>query len=54
MDVVGVAPEGGVLRGVVHPLDLTIGPGMVRLDQAMFNVVLRTGELKRVGAEDVA
>src|ERR1700745_1573174 len=29
--LVVIAPNGGFLEGAVHPLDLTVGPGMVRL-----------------------
>ena len=28
--LVVIAPNGGFLEGAVHPLDLTVGPGMVR------------------------
>jgi 1,4-dihydroxy-2-naphthoyl-CoA synthase len=52
--VVVVAPDCRVLDGSVHQLDLTIGPGMARLGQAMTDVVLGTGELERMRAEDLA
>ena len=35
-----VALDGGIFDGSVHALDLTIGPGMVRLGQAMFDSIL--------------
>ena len=35
-----VAPNGGLFEGAVHPLDLTVRPGMVRLGEAVFDPVL--------------
>ncbi len=40
MAVVGVAFDGRVLDGSVHPFDLTVGPGMVDLGEAVLDVVL--------------
>ncbi len=31
--------DGGLLDGAVHPLDLTVGPGVVRLGEAVLDVV---------------
>ena len=33
--LVVIAPNGGFLEGAVHPLDLTVGPGMVRFGEAV-------------------
>lgn len=35
-----IALDRGVLDGAVHPLDLTVGPGMVGLGQTMLEAVL--------------
>ena len=40
MAVVVVAFDGRVLDGSVHPFDLTFGPGMVDLGEAVLDVVL--------------
>jgi hypothetical protein len=40
MAVVVVAFDGRVLEGSVHPFDLTVGPGMVDLGEAVLDVVL--------------
>lgn len=37
--VVVEALDGGVLDGAVHPFDLTVGPGMVRLGQPVLYAV---------------
>lgn len=39
-----------VFDRAVHSLDLTVGPGVARLGQAMVNIVLGTGELEAVGS----
>jgi hypothetical protein len=52
--VVVVAPDSRFLDRAVHPLDLTIGPGMARLGQAMIDVILGTSVLKGMSAEDLA
>ncbi len=31
--------DGGFFDGAVHPLDLSVGPGVVRLGEAMLEVV---------------
>ena len=54
MAVVVVALDRRVLDGAVHPLNLTIGPGMSRLGQAMVHIVLGTGILKGMGSEKLA
>lgn len=36
---------------MVHALELAVGPQMLRLDQAVIDVVLGTGVLEGVGAE---
>ena len=38
--IVMVAFDGGVLDGAVHPLDLAIGPWVVRLCQSVLDAVL--------------
>jgi len=37
--VVVEAFDGGFLVGAVHPLDLAVGPGMVRLGEPVFEVI---------------
>jgi hypothetical protein len=49
-----VAPDGRVLEGAVHPLDLTVRPRVVGLGQPVLDAVLRAGVLEGVGAEDLA
>src|ERR1700723_3696542 len=41
--LVEVAFDGGVLDGAVHPLDLTVGPGMLGLCQAVIEIVEGAG-----------
>jgi hypothetical protein len=38
--LVVIAPNGGFLEDAVHPLDLTVGPGMVRLGEAVLDTML--------------
>lgn len=45
------ALDGGLFEGSVHALDLAVGPGMLRLGQAMIDVGFGTGELEGMGAE---
>ena len=52
--VVAVAPDGRVLEGPVHALNLSVRPGMARLSQSVIDVVLGTGELERMRPEDLA
>jgi hypothetical protein len=54
MAVVVVASDSRVLDGSVHPLNLTIGPGMPQLGQAMVHIVLGTSILKGMGSEELA
>src|SRR5215216_4678928 len=44
--VVVIAPDGRVFEGPVHPLDLTIGPGVIGLGEPVLDVVLRAGVLE--------
>jgi putative ABC transport system permease protein len=48
--VVG-APDRGVLDGAVHPLDLTLRPGVPRLGQPVLHVEIGAGRLEGVAAE---
>lgn len=48
--LVMVALDGRVLQDPVHSLDLTIGPGMVRLRQTMLDAVLVAGPIEHVPA----
>jgi hypothetical protein len=50
--VVVEALDGGVLDGAVHPLDLTVGPGVLGLGGAVLDVVPGAGELESVGPEE--
>lgn len=43
-----VAPRGGVLDGAVHPLDLAVGPGVVRPRETVLDVVAAIGEVERM------
>jgi hypothetical protein len=47
-----VALDGGVLDRAVHPLDLTIGPRVPRLGQAVLDVEIGAGGLERVAAKE--
>ena len=49
-----VSFDGRVLDSAVHPLDLTVGPGVLWFGEPVVDVVLRAGELERVGAEELA
>jgi len=46
-----MAPHGRVLDRPVHPFDLAVRPRMVRLGQAMIDVVLRAGEREGMAAK---
>ena len=46
-----ISLDGRVLDRPVHPLDLSIGPRMIRLGQPMLDPVLTTGAVERVAAE---
>ena len=43
--------DGRLLDRAVHAFNLAIGPGMFRLGQAMFNVILRASQIKGVASE---
>jgi len=49
--VVEEAFDSGFLDGSVHPFDLTIGPGMVRLGEAVFDSVDMAGPIEGMAAE---
>jgi hypothetical protein len=49
--VVEEAFDGGFLDGSVHAFDLTIGPGMVRLGEAVFDSVDMAGPIEGMAAE---
>ena len=46
--LVVIAPNGGFLEGAVHPLDLTVGPGMVRLGEAVLGTMLAADAVEHV------
>ena len=46
--VVVVALNGGFLDGAVHALDLSVGPRMIGLSQAMVDALPKTDPIKRV------
>ena len=46
--LVVIAPNGGFLEGAVHPLDLTVGPGMVRLGEAVLDAMLAADAVEHV------
>ena len=48
--VVVVALDGGVLEGSVHALDLTIGPRVIGLGQAVLDVVLAADPVEHMQA----
>jgi hypothetical protein len=39
VSLVEVALNGGILDSAVHPLDLTVGPGVLGLCQPMIDVI---------------
>ena len=45
-----VALDGGILDGAVHPLDLAIGPRVVRFGEPVLNAVLATDLIEAVDA----
>jgi hypothetical protein len=51
MGVVEEALHCSFLDGSVHPFDLSVGPGMVRLGEAVFDSVEVAGPIKRVTAK---
>ena len=52
MGLVVVPFDGRILEGLVHALDLSIGPGMFRPGAAMFDGVLFAGISKRMNPEE--
>jgi hypothetical protein len=40
------APDGGILDGAVHALDLAVGPRVPWLGQAVFDIELGEGKLR--------
>ena len=46
--LVVIAPNGGFLEGAVHPLDLTVGPGMVRFGEAVLDTMLAADAVEHV------
>src|SRR5690606_38719784 len=48
-----VAPDRRLLEGAVHPLDLTIRPGMVWPGQAMIDAVLSADELEAMRPDEL-
>lgn len=48
--VVIVAFDGRVFEGPVHPLDLPVGPGMVRLRQAILDAMLFADAIEHLPA----
>ncbi len=48
--VVVVAPDGGFLDGAVHPFDLTIGPRVIGLGEAVLDAVAPAGAIEGVAA----
>ena len=47
--VVMAALDGYLLDGAVHPLDLTAGPGMLHLGEAVLDAVLLAAHVEHVG-----
>ena len=48
VSLVVIASNGGFLEGAVHPLDLTVGPGRVRLGEAVLDTMLAADAVERV------
>ena len=48
MGAVVIAFDGGLFQGTVHPFDLTIGPGVMGLRQAVFDAVPLTALIEHV------
>ena len=46
--VIMIAPDGGLFQGAVHPLDLAVGPGMVRFGEAVFDPVLTAAHIEHM------
>ena len=56
--IVVIPFDRGVLESAVHPLDLSIGPRMVRFGQSVFNLIRRTDHVEahrpRIGCVPVS
>jgi hypothetical protein len=48
-----IALEGRLLQRAVHPLNLTVRPGVIGLGQAMLDAVLGDSQLEGVGPEEL-
>ena len=46
--VVVIAPDSSLLERSVHPLDLAVGPRVVGLGEAMFDVALAADAIEHV------
>jgi hypothetical protein len=53
MSFVIEALDGSVLDGAVHPLDLAIGPRMLRLGETVIDVVAGAGHFEGVSPEEL-
>jgi hypothetical protein len=49
--VVEVAFDRGFFDGSIHPLDLTVGPGMIRLGESMPDAMDAAGSVEGMSAE---
>jgi hypothetical protein len=49
--VIVVTLNCGLFDGAVHPLHLTVGPGMIRFGEPVVNVVQKTDPVKRMAAK---
>ena len=54
MDLAVEAFDGRLFDGLVHPLDLAVGPGMLGLCEAMIGVGLDAGQLEAMGPDRLA
>lgn len=48
------ASDGGILDGSVHPLDLTVGPWMLRSGRAVLDIAGGAGVFEGMGPEAFA
>ena len=44
--------DGGILHSAVHPLGLTVGPGMIRLRQSMLDAMLKANAIEDMWSEE--
>lgn len=54
MAIVVISSHSGFLDGAIHAFDLTIGPRVIWLGQAMIDVMAGAGGFKGMGSEDLA